>query len=289
MRSLAISLLVLVTVPFAMAKDKMQIGDLLKQHLDSIGSEQARAAVKTRVAEGALNFRLVSSGVQPQDGKQVFVSEGNKLACLLKLPNPNYHGERFVSDGKKTMAADMRPGTYSEFGQFMRMHDEIFTEGLWGGVLSTGWALAHLDEHHAKLKYNGLKKVDGRELHEVRYTPGKRSDLEIRLYFEPEKFRHVLTVYALTISPQIGTSDQATARQQETHYRLEEHFSDFKKVDDLMLPTQWTVEFMPDVPEQTIGGNPIIGASRNLVSRYDVTETKITDNLTLDPRNFEVK
>ncbi len=64
---------------------------------------------------------------------------------------------------------------------------------------------------------------------------------------------------------------------------------DYTAVHDLMLPTKWVVKFMPDVPEQTVGGNPVMGASRNLVSQFDVTETNISHNVTLDPRNFEVK
>jgi hypothetical protein len=273
----------------SLAKGEPQVGDLVKQHLDSIGTEQARAAVKSRVAEGTIRFRVLNGSPVVQDGKQVFVSQEDKLVSLLKLPNPNYHGERFVRDGKRTMVANMKPGTYSEFGQFVHVHDEILTEGLWGGTLSTDWALAHLEDHHAKLHYEGLKKVEGRELHQVRYTPGRGSDLEILLYFEPGTFQHVLTVYSLTINPRMGHNDQATARQQATHYRIEERFSDFKKSDGLTLPNHWIIEFIPDVAEESVEGNPLFGASRNQISQFDVNETSISHNVTLDPRNFEIK
>ena len=104
-------------------------------------------------------------------GKRSSFRTADKFVSLLKLPNPDYHGERFVSDGKKTLIAQVKPGVWSKLGDFVMVHNEILTEGLWGGTLSTGWALAHLDERNAKLQDRGLKKVDGRELRRVDYSP----------------------------------------------------------------------------------------------------------------------
>jgi hypothetical protein len=303
MRSITVLvvMLTILSASLAKAKDELQVGDLIGQHLNSIGTDQARGAVKSRAAQGTVQFKVLN-GAGGEDGKQVFVSEGDRLVSLLKLPNPSYHGERFVSDGKKTVIAELRPGVYSNLGQFVLVHNEILTEGLWGGTLSTGWALAHLDERHARLKYQGLKKMGGRELHRVDYAP-KHSDLEIQLYFEPGTFRHVMTVYSLTISPQIGRSDQETARQQETHYRLEERFADFKNIDNLTLPGRWTIQFTSDVPERQTSfrsrervmtegqsqGSASLGAAIASVSQFEVTVTNISHNVQLDPKNFEVK
>ncbi|HKM46988.1 MAG TPA: hypothetical protein VJX69_05350 [Terriglobales bacterium] len=267
----------------------MQVGDLVKQHLNSIGTEQARVAVKTRAVEGTLQFRIVNGGAGNGDGKQVFISEGDKLVSLLKLPNPSYHGERFVTDGRKIVVAELKPGVYSNLGQFVLSNNEIVTDGLWGGTLSTAWPLAHLDERHAKLKYQGLKKVDGRELHRVDYTTSKHTNLEIQLFFEPDTFRHVETIYSVTISPPIAHSDRETARQQETHYILEERFADFKTVDGLTLPGRWTLQFTSDVPEVSISGHTRFGASLVMVTQFETTVTNISHNVQLDPKNFEIK
>jgi hypothetical protein len=287
MRSLKVSIALLALLSVSAAKDELQISDLVRQHLNSIGSEQARAAVKTRVAEGTVQFRFLSGGAGTQDGKQVLVSEGRKLVSLLKLPNPSYHGERFVSDGTKTFVINMTPGVYSNFGQFVRIHDEILTEGLWGGTLSTGWALANLEDRHAKLHYQGLKNVDGRELHRVSYTPSKRTDLEIELYFEPGTFRHVLTTYELTINPQLAGTERENSQQQSTHYRLEERFSDFKDTDQLSLPRRWIVQFTSEVPRSSY--RPNLGAAQASVTEFNTAETSISHNVTLDPKNFEIK
>ena len=216
-------------------------------------------------------------------------SEGSKLVSLLKLPSPAYHGERFVSDGNHTTAATIKPGVYSELGQFVNVHSEILTEGLWGGTLSTAWPLLDLQGRSAKLRSMGRKKVEGKELQRFQYFPSRHSDLEIYLYFDPETLRHVMTTYELTISPQIAVSDVATARQTATTYRIEERFADFKQHNGLWLPAQWTMQFALDVP-----GNPNHPGSTAVYGRSDVWEfsvsiTAISQNVPMDPKNFEVK
>jgi len=288
MRSLVISLAILALFSVSAAKDEPQVGDLVKRHLNSIGSEQARAAVKTRVAEGTVRFHLQHQGGS-QDGKEVLVSEGPKLVSLLKLPNPNYHGERFVSDGRNTTATTIKPGVYSELGQFVNVHDEILRDGLWGGTLSTGWALFDLEGRRTKLQYMGRKRVNEQELERFRFLPSKHSDLEIFLYFEPETARHVMTTYELTISPQIAMTELETAKQKATTYRLEERFADFKQSDGLWLPGRWTIQFGLDVPTDPNHPGDVAIYARSDVWEFAVSVNSISHNVTLDPKNFEIK
>lgn len=307
MRRVAVFVAIVMLGSISPAKDGSPVEDLVKQHLNSIGTDQARAAVKSRATEGTVSFQVQNSTSGHQDGKEVLVSDGEKFVSLLKLPNPNYHGERFVSDGKKTFIAQVKPGAWSRLGDFVMVHNEILTEGLWGGTLSTAWPLEHLDERLAKLQDRGLKKVNGRDLRRMDYSPKKHTDLEIQLYFEPDTFRHVMTVYSMTISPQMAASEIATARQQETRYRLEERFADFKAVDGLTLPQRWTIEFTFEngagagagADSLTATGcgegclNPIgaagVGSGNSPVSHFEVNITSISNNAPLDPKNFEVK
>lgn len=324
MKSIAVTLCMFVLFATSAANDEMPVAELVKKHLDSIGTEQARAAVKTRVVQGVVRFRVLSGGRSvnmlwasipegtDQVGKEILVSEGNKLVSLLKLPIATYHGERFVSDGKKNLVAQMRPGTFSDLGEFVHVHDEVLTEGLWGGVFSTGWALAHLEDHHAILKYKGLKKIDGRELYWVEYVPAKHSDLEIALYFDPQTFHHILTTYSLTVNPHIAATETLTARQQPSRYVLEEQFVAFKAADDLQLPGRWIVRYTENVannlnlpspsamcaggsgPKGSRGVNcTVIGGpqpdTKPFAMEFDAVETSISHNVTLDPNNFEIK
>jgi hypothetical protein len=256
MRYLLVSLALVTALSIGMAEDHLPMGDFVKQHLESIGTMQARAAAKNRVVNGTLKWQLLT-GAGEYIGKQVLASEENKLFCLMELPKPNYPGEQLVTDGKKTSITVPGSGELSQLGETFRLYPEILTEGLWGGTLSTAWPLAHLDERNATLHDMGLKTVDGRELHRIDYIPKKHSEMEIQLYFEPGTFRHVTTIYYWP--PYFG----------HPLFVLEEQFSDFTTVDNLTLPQRWTI--------------------RAWNSRYDITGTKISHNLKIDAKNFEIK
>jgi hypothetical protein len=289
MKHVLLSLLFLATaIHSANAKDDTSSAEVVKQHLASLGSEEARAAVKSRVVEGTLQFQMQHQGGLVE-GKEMFVSDGKKLVSLLKLPNPTYHGERFVSDGSRTSVAYMKPGAYSEFGQFMNSHNEVIRDGLWGGTLSTGWFLLDLPARGAKLQSMGRKKIDGKELEHFRYQPAKHSDLDIQLYFEPETGRHVMTTYDLTIGAQMAVTEEETAKQKSTFYRLEERFADYKQHDGIWLPDKWAVQFTADIPI-----DPSHPMSKGLYGqsdtwRFDVAVKTISHNVELDPKNFEIK
>jgi hypothetical protein len=277
MRSFAVFVLLITAFAICSAKDEQELNEFVKQHVNSIGTEQARAAVKNRVAQGTVKFEVLNRAAQTWEGPATLVSEGDKLASLMKFPPTVYRTEWFVRDGKKTSIAPVVPGRWTEFGNFVKVHDEILTEGLWGGALSTGWALLHLEERHARLQDRGVKKVDGVELRRVDYFPKKGGDLEIQLYFEPNTFRHVMTVYLMTITAHSGPTVNDARNERELHYRLEERFGEFKSVDNLTLPTQWIIRF-------TYGA-----VSSGTIDQYDVSAMKISHNMTLDPKNFELK
>jgi hypothetical protein len=278
MRFLSVLLVAVATISVTAAKDKFQAADFVNRHLNSIGDEPARAAVKNRMAQGAVIFRVVLGRVpQSWNGEQTFVSDGNRFASLLKFPAAVNRSEWFVSDGRKTSIAQAGTGGWTALGRFVMVHSEILREGLWGGALSTGWALSRWDGSGAKLEDRGFKKIDGRQLHRVDYVPKKGSDLTIELYFEPDSFRHVMTVYSSRISGGLEPNASASAAQGETRYELEEHFSDFKNVDNLTLPGRWTIRFSY--------GDPSLAS----LNQYDVTEEKILHNVSLDPKNFELK
>ena len=171
-------------------------------------------------------------------------------------------------------------------------------EGLLGGELSTGWPLLDLDERKPRLTYEGLKAIDGKQLHEVQYKPKKGQDVQIRLYFEPETYRHVKTVYTLAIQAQLvqggGSSspvpefggplsqsqsaEASQSRQQQSRYSVEERFSDFKTVDGLTLPNHYVIHFTQELQS---GNTTILD--------WDTQATRIVENPELDPRNFQVK
>src|SRR5215472_12386138 len=260
--------------------------EIVAKHLDSIGTSSARAA-KTRVVEGPVTYRILVGGAGDLDGKSVLVSQDQKLHFMMKLNNNLYRGEQFIFDGDRDeISFSTANQTRSQFGEFVRVQDVVLREGLLGGVLSTAWPLYNLDSRKAKLSYEGMKKIDGKDLYQLRYKPKKSTDADILLYFDPTTFRHVETVYTIRVRAQLGnidpqtanavavpeksrknpdgtdlgdpvppltggvvgeTNETATAHQQETRYRLEERFSDFEAFNGLTLPTHYTIQFSQEL------------------------------------------
>jgi hypothetical protein len=103
-------------------------------------------------------------------------------------------------------------------------------------------------------------------------------DLAIRLYFEPETFRHAMTTYQVSIQAGIGANDVESARQQETRYRIEERFGDFQNSDGLTLPFHYELRFTKELQN---------GFTKLL--EWDVAVTRVLNNVSLDPRNFQIK
>src|ERR1700733_6607201 len=286
----------------------MKPEDVVAKHLDSVGTEQARAAAKSRVMEGTVDYRILVGGAGYLDGKSVLVSQDDKLQFLVKLNNNLYRGEQFIYDGNnyqvtRTTANQAR----SSFGEFVQVQDVVLKEGLFGGTLSTAWPLYDLKDRKAKLSYAGIKKVDGNDAIELRYSPKKSSSVDISLFFDPQTFRHIETVYTVRIRGQLGqvdpqvanpqstgvdlgptppstggvvgeTNETLTARLQETRYRLEEHFGDFKTADGLTLPNKYVIHFSQE-----------LGSGRTTVSEWTITANQIMNGNGVDPHNFQIK
>lgn len=250
--------------------------ELVAQHLDSIGSSAVRGGTKSRVVQGAVEFKILVGGAGTLDGRAQMATDGKKLVFMMKLPNTEYRGEQFVFDGDKVKVAfSTAHQTRSGLGNLIFVQDAALREGLWGGTLSTAWPLLNLSERQAKLSFEGLKKIDGEDLYAVRYKPRKSSDLEITLYFDPQTYHHVQTVYTYTsaaglvstgagssggFGPGSGATSNAgsgpvssdntetlAARQVPNRYRLTEKFSDFKTFDGVTLPTHYDIQFSQEV------------------------------------------
>jgi hypothetical protein len=284
--------------------------DLVAQHLDSIANAQNRAAFKSRVVQGPVEFRILVGGAGTLDGKAVLVSEGKKFQFMMKLQNTDYRGEQFIFNGDKdSVAFSTNRQSRSALGSFIFVQDAAIREGLWGGELSTAWPLLNLGERKAKLNFEGLKKIDGQDLYEVRYRPHKNSDLDIQLYFDPQTYHHVRTVYSYSTStsfaslapstavgsgPSIsggadgvavggsqgagGTAETAAARQLPNRYRLDEKFSDFKTIDGVTLPTHYDIQFSQELQN-----------GRTTLSDWDMKGLEVSNNVSVDAHNFDVK
>jgi len=288
-------ILLLVVIQSLGAENKVTVEDIVKHHLDSIADPATRAAMKSRVVEGDVTYRILVSGSGSIQGKAFLVSDTDKLQMRLKINAPQFIGERFVRDGDKVdIARNYADKTRSEFGYFLDGNGLPLREGLLGGVLTTGWPLLDLNVHKGKLRYDGLKKVEGKELYAVVYQPSKSNIMEVTLFFEPETFHHVMTVYSVTEHAGLGqgrditgdpsgpvpgsASEQMSARQQQSRYRIEERFSDFKTADGVTLPSHYDLRYQLELQS---GFTKLI--------EWDVKTTRVLNNVSVDARNFQVQ
>ena len=69
--------------------------------------------------------------------------------------------------------------------------------------------------------------------------------MQVKMYFDPDTFQHVMTIYTLEVSQ--GVSSAVTdVRQYQNRYTIEERFSDFKVVDGITLPTNYRLRYTED-------------------------------------------
>jgi hypothetical protein len=254
--------------------------EIVSKHLDSIGTAAARTSVKSLAVQGTLRFKILTGGAGEAVGSWGRVSEQRKSNFVMRFGNGDWRGEQFIFDGDRTsFAAATSQHLYSSFAKFVSAHDFIVKEGLLGGELSTAWALENLDQGRSKLNYVGRKKIDGHELEGIEYVNKGGDDMTVKLYFDPETYRHVLTIYSVDVAP-IGAQHGITtsARQDELRYTLEERFSEFQAADGLTLPRRYTLQYTEQLQD---------GSTH--VYDWDMTADKIHDNLDLDPGNFRLR
>jgi hypothetical protein len=251
---------------------------VVAKHLAAIGSPEARAAVKTRVVQGVARYKILVGGGGETSGQTGMVSEGRKMRFMMKFPE-DYRGENFLSsdDGIRVAFSNANQSR-SPFSAMMLAQDVILKEGLFGGTLSTGWGLLDIGGRRARLIYDGLKRIDGRNLLRLTYIPRKSTDLKIQLFFEPDSFRHVMTTYALEVGNNVGATVIESPTFKADRTLLEERFSEFAAVDGLTLPTHWAIQLTRELPNGS-----------TTISNWDLKEESIQQNVTLNPKNFEMK
>ncbi len=264
--------------PLAAKDPKMKAEEVIAKHLASIGTPEARAAIRNRAVEGIAQviFRLPNPGALK--GRGHVLSEGRQYHIGMDFNALEYPAEQLAFDGDKVTVSQVRPGQRSHLSMFVYQFDVLMKEGLLGGVMTTAWALLDLPGRQPKLDYSGLKKIGGKQLHELKYRARKgAADLQVSLYFDPETFRHVSTQIRLVQPATMGRTPTESAGQRDTIQTIVESYDDFRTVDSLTLPHAYKLV-------QTIEGQN----SATLVD-YNIAAAQIRHNQTLDPRVFSAQ
>lgn len=254
--------------------------DIVAKHLDSIGAAEARAAITSRAVQGTLRFKILVGGAGEAVGSWGRVSDHRKSNFVMRFGTGDWRGEQFIFDGEKiSYAAATASHLPSDFAKFVSTQDFIVKDGLLGGELSTAWALQNLDQNQSRLQPLGLKKIDGRELQGIEYFPKVGTEMTVKLYFDPETYRHEKTVYSVSTVPKGAQHGITTSvQQQELRYTIEEKFSDFQTENGITLPRHYDLQFTEELQS---------GTTR--VYDWDMTVGVMHDNIGLDPKNFQTK
>ena len=254
----------------------MTLKELVARHLESIGTVKARASVTSRIIAGnaLVVFRTPPPGQAA--GRAVLASEGSKSLIGMSFPSPVYPREQLGFNGNSFMAAYVTPGVRSFLGNFLMTHALIFKQGLMGGTLSASWPLLDLTARNPRLEYAGLKTVDNRSLHEVKYLAHGGSDLQISLFFDQATFQHVRTEYERVIAAPTGDRAYTNIEEREIRYKMVEEFSDFKNEGGLTLPHSYKIKLLVD----SKGGT--------FLADWEITLIHFTFNERIDPNSFTI-
>jgi len=274
----AVVLIGLVAAALPAGAQKLKVEEVVAKHQESIGAAEARASIQNRLADGATEVVFRLGGMGALSGRGQILSEGRKLSMAFAFGTSEYPGEQVVCNGDKVDVGQFRPGQRSSLSAFLFSYDVIAKEGLLGGVISTAWPLLDKEIRQAKLQYSGLKKIEGKQLHEVRYRAKKgQPELQVSLYFDSETFRHVRTQYRLIRPAGMASDPTLSSAQVDTVYTLTEVFDKFAEVDGLMLP-QWTrLDLTIDAQNATV------------MTRWSFTVTSIAHNQQIDPKSFTIR
>jgi len=222
---------------------KLKPEEILAKHLDSIGTSENRAAAKTLVAVGDAQVKSITRITTPVVGRLVIASSGQKNFWGMSLNSTDYPSEKFSYDGKNAKVGLIKLGYRSTLGNFVQSNNLMLEQGLFGGTLSTAWTMLDVANRKGKLSSEGTKKIDGKEAYVLGYSPKGGGDVDIKLYFDKETFRHVRTEYKRISSAGIGARPEDSSRYSENRITLTEDFADFKPVGKLTLPHSYHIYY----------------------------------------------
>lgn len=256
---------------------KIKAEEIIAKHLESIGTAEKRAAVKSQIAVGNGELVFIAPKNQSAQGRIVFASAGEKHFFGMSFNSADYPLEKLTFDGKKSKVAYSRGGQRSILGNFMLSNTLILEHGLLGGTLSNAWVLLSAAKNGVKISAEGTKKIDGKEVYVLSYSAKNSGDLDISMFFDKETFRHVRTEYKRISSAGIGRTINESARQSETRLKITENFGDFREESGLSLPHNYSLNYS------------ITGANGTSELEWRFVLSEFAFNQTLEDKTFDAE
>lgn len=242
----SIPVLVLSCVAVFSAAEKLKPEELVARHVAAQVPAGGGRADRQLNVRGNCMVATPAKVAGQLGGTFEFSSSAQSSQLSMRFQSDQYVGETFTAkDGEVEIGfAQPRTTSRSAIGVFLGMNKIIVGEGLLGGILNARWPLAAAGWRQAKISYDGTKKFGGRDLHRLRYrAKNGQGQLDIFLYFEPDTYRHVGSVYSSSQAQSMGFTPETSSQKSETYFRLEETFADFGQVNGLSTPKTWIIRY----------------------------------------------
>ena len=237
MKTIRLSALLIIIAGASIHAQTLKANDIFQKSVDSIGKKEDRDALQTMMAIGLAEFES-NSPVVKGGGRTIIVSDPANLFFVISLNSKQYPFEKIGFFNGKVSLPFIDQANRSVLGSFLAAHQNIIDDGLIGGELSKRWPLYSPDQVKVKTEVQGIKSIDGRKLYTVVYGAHSTGsgEFQVKLYFDPETFRHVRTEYKYQVFPQDSTNMGTQNLRSMSYLTIREDFDDFKAVEKLTLP-----------------------------------------------------
>jgi len=271
----------LVALGVVSGAEKLKPADLVARHLDAIGPAEAREALATYRFTGTVEALIrmagtvIGSGTNRPTGRALLVSDARRSRVGMEFGFPDYPSERVAFDGDNVTVTALPGAGRTHLGAFFLSYGGVASSGLLGGVLSEAWILRQAGWNGAKLDYTGLKKLEGRPVHELRIRPKRDvGGLQVTCSFEADTFRHVRTVYRESIAAPMVTDPTRSSSNMDRVVQLTEDFSEFRAEQGLVLPHVYRLWLR-------------IETNDSIENQWTLTLTGFAFNTPADPKDFD--
>jgi len=233
-------------------KEKISVDDLISRHAAAIGTSEAREAARSLVLMGQGTVSSKIGYIGCIGGPAQFASVANNFLFAMVLNSNEYPYERLAFNGKDLSFGRPAGSSLTKLGEFVKSQSSIAKQGLLGGALSTNWALARADKTKIKMEYAGIDTLGGGKYHKLKLRVRGTGELRVSAYFEPDTFRHKITVYEYSVAAYFTSAVRTeNSSAQASHFSLTEQFSDFKQVGSLTLPMTYSITISSQDQGQT--------------------------------------
>ena len=214
----------------AWAADEVELSKLVEEHRDNFAPDPVLKMLESRTIEGLGAMKILDGGTGLVQGTAKVYSDASEFVLQFEFKSTSYPRDGVTVKGEEVIPEQISAGDYGYLADFLYNNRTLARSDLIGSVLSAEWPFLK-EELPEGFEYEGIEKIDGKELHEIKFEVSPY--INSFLYFDPETFRHVRSVHR--VAPANGD------------VVLTEEFMDFQRVENMELPTLWAMvlEYRP--------------------------------------------